>query len=386
MNRVIRVSLFIVGVLAAGASGHGQAVVAGLTAYWSLDTLGSLTDSVNGLAFTNNGGATAAAGMFGNAVRLDGTNDSLTAADAPSLNFGTGSFTVALWVRPANTSSVRLVNKWDGSAQQGWLMDIHSGVGGAAAVGALRIRLDSNAAANNTGVDNIDYSTAAALGSGAWKHIAATVDTTANELKLYVDGTQVGTTQTVPDTLGSLSNTFQLAVGTIPTAAGKYTNGDVDEIRLYNAALTLAQVRTLVATAPPVVADPPAADISQVTLTWAAVAGALDYQVYVSTTPGTGYVAAGGPVTGTTATVTGLTNGTTYYFVVTADNGVLESVNSNEVIGVPVLPAPRLKDHDEGTFGDDCACGSSVRSSVPGAGLAALLVLLAARRRRARSA
>ncbi len=386
MKRVIRTAWFSAGLLAAvlaGGRGEGQAVTAGLAAYWSFDPSGSLADGVGGNTLTKNGtGALVPApGMFGYGIDLDGSDDYLSAPSSASLNVGTGSFTVALWVRPASTASVRAVNKWDGPNQQGWLMDIHTTSGGAAAPNFLRFRLDSDLAPN-AAAQNIEYSVDAGIGTGTWKHIAATIDTTANQLKLYVNGTQVGTTQTVPDTVLTLDNTASLGVGTIASSLGKYYNGDMDEIRLYKAALTQAEIRTLAATAPPVVADPPAADISQVTLSWAAVAGALDYQVYVSTTPGAGYVAAGLPVTGTTATVTGLTNGTTYYFVVTADNGILESANSNEVIGIPVLPPPRLKDHDEGTFGDNCACGATSLASPPLAALAAALLLALGWRRR----
>jgi outer membrane protein assembly factor BamB len=73
----------------------------------------------------------------------------------------------------------------------------------------------------------------------------------------------------------------------------------------------------------------------QVTLTWNASIGATSYNVYESTT-------SGGPYTkinstkNTSYTVTGLTNGTTYYFVVTTVNSAGESGYSNEVSATPV--------------------------------------------------
>ncbi|HLK59480.1 MAG TPA: fibronectin type III domain-containing protein [Chthonomonadaceae bacterium] len=71
-----------------------------------------------------------------------------------------------------------------------------------------------------------------------------------------------------------------------------------------------------------------------VTLNWSASAGALSYNVKSAST-------ALGPFTtvtnvaGTTATVNGLTNGTTYYFVVTAVNVTGQSLNSNVVNATP---------------------------------------------------
>lgn len=359
--------------LLAAARAESQAVTTGQVSYWPMDTVaGTTTDAVGTNPFTVVNGAVAAPGFVGGAVRLDGTNDHLTAADAASLDFGAGSFTVGAWVRPTTTTNRRLLNKWDGPAQQGWLLDIHTGSGGGAAVGTIRLRLDSNAAGNTAGTDTVDFLFAAGLDSGNWRHIAVVVDRTGNMVRCYLDGAAVGAGIAIPASLGSLDNTFQLGLGTIPTALGAYFAGDVDEVRLYNRALSAAEVLTLVAPVAPVLAGPPLADNNQVTLTWAAVPGAVDYQVYYSTTSGSGYVAFGGPVTGTSATVTGLTNGVPYFFVVTANNGVADSLNSNQVTGTPVQPPPRLSDHDEGTFGDKCSCGATA------SGPASALLLLAA--------
>jgi uncharacterized repeat protein (TIGR01451 family) len=71
-------------------------------------------------------------------------------------------------------------------------------------------------------------------------------------------------------------------------------------------------------------------------LSWNAVAGATSYRIYRGTTPngeGTTPIAVG--VVGTTFLDTGLTNGTTYYYRVTAVNGALEGSASAEDSVVP---------------------------------------------------
>jgi len=73
----------------------------------------------------------------------------------------------------------------------------------------------------------------------------------------------------------------------------------------------------------------------QVTLTWNASIGATSYNVYESTTSGGPYTKINS-TTNTNYTVTGLTNGATYYFVVTAVNSTGESGYSNEVSATPV--------------------------------------------------
>ena len=76
---------------------------------------------------------------------------------------------------------------------------------------------------------------------------------------------------------------------------------------------------------------------AQVTLNWNVVTGATGYKIYYGTASGV-YSA---PITVgnmTTSTVTGLTNGTTYYFAVSATNTGGESVRSNEKSATPAAP------------------------------------------------
>ncbi len=73
---------------------------------------------------------------------------------------------------------------------------------------------------------------------------------------------------------------------------------------------------------------------AQVSLTWNAVTGATSYNVKRATTSGGPYVLAG-TATGTSFTNTGLTNGTTYFFVVSAVSSSGESPNSAEVSATP---------------------------------------------------
>jgi hypothetical protein len=83
-----------------------------------------------------------------------------------------------------------------------------------------------------------------------------------------------------------------------------------------------------------------AAGNAQVMLSWTASAGATSYNVKRSTTNGSGYQTVNSPTTNS-YTNTGLTNGTTYYYVVTAVNTAGESGNSNQASATPAAaPQP----------------------------------------------
>src|SRR5216684_8279467 len=92
-------------------------------------------------------------------------------------------------------------------------------------------------------------------------------------------------------------------------------------------------------TAPPTAPTAPAnlqatAGNAQVSLTWTANAGATSYHVKRSTTNGSGYAQIAAPTVANYMD-TNLTNGTTYYYVVTALNSAGESANSTQAFATP---------------------------------------------------
>jgi len=97
-------------------------------------------------------------------------------------------------------------------------------------------------------------------------------------------------------------------------------------------------------TAPPTAPTAPAnlqatAGNAQVSLTWTANAGATSYHVKRSTTNGSGYAQIAAPTVANYMD-TNLTNGTTYYYVVTALNSAGESANSTQAFATPANAVP----------------------------------------------
>jgi fibronectin type 3 domain-containing protein len=109
-------------------------------------------------------------------------------------------------------------------------------------------------------------------------------------------------------------------------------------------------VNSAQASATPTASPPPAAPAAptnltgtpgnaQVGLTWSASSGATGYHVKRGTTSGGPYTQIAA-VSTTSYTDTPLTNGTTYYYVVSALNSSVESANSAQVSVIPAAPAP----------------------------------------------
>jgi len=94
---------------------------------------------------------------------------------------------------------------------------------------------------------------------------------------------------------------------------------------------------------------------AQVSLNWNASSGATNYNIKRSTANGSGYLTVTSRPT-TFYTDTGLANGVTYYYVVSAQNSIGESANSAQVSAIP-FSAPPGPIFTSGTFSDNSVLG-----------------------------
>ncbi|MCX5902335.1 MAG: hypothetical protein NTV89_02440, partial [Proteobacteria bacterium] len=143
----------------------------GLVAYYPFN--GAANDaSGNG----NNGtvaGATLTEDRFGNAssaYSFDGNDDKITVSDAPALNFGTGSFTLAVWIQNNQSGIWKRILTKRGSASYWYSLSIYSG----------KARLEISA--------GVSLDSTVAINDNAWHFLLVKRDTTAGVFSLYVDG------------------------------------------------------------------------------------------------------------------------------------------------------------------------------------------------------
>jgi hypothetical protein len=83
----------------------------------------------------------------------------------------------------------------------------------------------------------------AAIWDGAWHHIAGTYD--GSVVRLFVDGTEVGTGTAAVAAINYATPSGNLAIGALhPTVPLSYNfNGDIDEVRVWNRVLTQAEIQ-----------------------------------------------------------------------------------------------------------------------------------------------
>lgn len=181
--------------------------------------------SANGNDGTISGATRTAAGRYGGALSFDGVNDWVTVPDVNSLHLTTG-MTLEAWVRPTAASTdwtaVLLKERPGGLAYALYAAD---GAGHPPAGYIDRAGADVDAAGTS------------ALPLNAWSHLAVTYDGAA--VRLYVNGTQVGST---PQTGSITTSAGPLRIGG-NAVWGEYFTGLIDEVRVYDTALTAAQIQ-----------------------------------------------------------------------------------------------------------------------------------------------
>jgi glucose/arabinose dehydrogenase len=184
--------------------------------------------SGNNLTGTISGATRTTSGKFGNALSFDGVNDWVTVADANALDLTTG-MTLEAWVFPAALgSSWRnvIIKERPG----GEVYNLYANVDTSVPVVYV-----ARASAPGT---PLDARGTAPLPLNTWSHLAATYD--GATLRLYVNGSQVGTRAV---TGAMVASTGVLRVGG-NSLWGEYFSGRIDEVRIYNRALTATEIQT----------------------------------------------------------------------------------------------------------------------------------------------
>jgi len=220
-----------VGVVLGTSKDQGDFLSEGLVGYWKMDEASSpsVDSSGNGNSGTWNGTADDATGKFGNAITLDGDSDYINVGSDSSLD-QTTSVTIAAWVNPDTNAG------WD---------VIYQRVDGTPNGYRMKISDTSKWAFNPDASGDWLYSSDDAS-TDTWSHVVGTWDGSTSTL--YVNGVEINSqvdTGTPTSTTGETAN-----IGSYGNGVSQFFDGEIDDVRIYNRALSPKEVRDLYNWAP----------------------------------------------------------------------------------------------------------------------------------------
>jgi len=213
---------------ALGGAEVQELLSSGPVSIWRAD--GDATDAYDGNHGTLVGGVSYAAGKYGQAFSFDGTNGRVAVSDPESLVM-TDEFTAAAWIYP--TGAGIIVNR-EGEYEIARFGD-----------GSIQWAIKNS----NPGWNWRSTGLTAPLNT--WSHVAVTYDH--GTVTGYLNGT-AGTPYAGAGTIGDLSPTMNNFWIGGREALSQYYRGLIDEVKMYNRALSEDEILALLLPAP--VADP----------------------------------------------------------------------------------------------------------------------------------
>ena len=218
----------------------GTTLSSSLVGYWSFDG-SDITDKIYDLSGQGNNAyvvrsvATSSmkvAGKLGQALSFNGTSAYIDAGAGG--NVGLSDFTIAAWIKTpaAGSGYPRILDKGFGSGGYTYYIDPTGSMG--------------------LGIDGI-YQSGGRISGGAadvfdnkW-HFVAVVAHRSGVATYYIDGAVDGSTYDISSKVASnLTNSVHIGIGQpVPTTATDVFKGTMDEVRVYNRALSASEIKQL---------------------------------------------------------------------------------------------------------------------------------------------
>ncbi len=219
----------------------------GLVAYWPLDEAtgtAAVDMSGNGNNATVSSGAIWGSGRRGNAIDFNtpASSPNLSVASASSLNFGTGSFTISMWGKyrdftyPKSWMMIKKSGTCYVAGNPGWDVG-HS----FSSDGIYICYSDGTNLLQNYNLSFDSGYRPSEIGT-KWTHLVLVFDKSANRVKAYVNGVKQTNEYDISAVTGTVSNSSNLTVGTM---YGWQSDGLVDDIRMYNRALSASEAASI---------------------------------------------------------------------------------------------------------------------------------------------
>jgi len=213
----------------------------GLIGHWKLDETGATTTAVdsspngyNGTMINGLSGTKTTAGKVDTALIFDIGDDYI---DMGQVLQGLSTMSVSAWIYPANDSSQMVIadhSDTQGGGGEGWVFYLRYAADGDIGFSVLT---DTN--------DARHVSTGGAITPNAWNHVVVTWDgsMTASNIHIYVNGTEVSYGASQNGSGGHSDGSTSLTIG----APSSDMDGNIDDVRIYNRALSADEIAALYA-------------------------------------------------------------------------------------------------------------------------------------------
>ena len=220
-----------------GLAPHANADLVGHWTFDNVDNVGEASVSSN-LVASSGGAAFTPSGKVGGALSLDGSsylqvNASQTlAAGMPT---GDSSFTVMAFIRTSiggNFIGRGGIIGWGNYGSAGQVNAFRTAGGGALAHYSW------------SGAYDLDPVSAPEIFNNMWHHVAATYDSATSTKRIYFNGVEIGT-KIVPN-LNVQGMNFTVG----KTVGSEYFNGFLDDVRVYNTALSITEINSMLILTP----------------------------------------------------------------------------------------------------------------------------------------
>ncbi|HLD35976.1 MAG TPA: DUF2341 domain-containing protein [Planctomycetota bacterium] len=188
---------------------------------------------VNNGTLTN--GPTRIVGLSGNALSFDGTDDRVDVSDVDNLSFTNGVFTTEFWFKAPSQIGSGTFNYF---IVKGAASNYEYGVNIARTTGLVQFETWTAAGASAGYITSV-----ARYDDDTWHYLVATRDgnnIASNRVRLYIDGQEIGSGVLVTN---SMSNTTSgIRFGNRSDLTTSFYRGLIDEARIYNRALSAAEI------------------------------------------------------------------------------------------------------------------------------------------------
>lgn len=209
-------------------------VIPELVGWWQAE--GNGLDAVNANPTVLSNGVAFSPGKVGQSFSFDGANDFVRVSPSASLNVGTNvGMTIECWINPGNASSSQPLVEWNEPTAVK-----PDGVHFWTSVGA-----PGNLYMNVVDVNGTSHSFSSPSGiitANTFQHVAMSYDKVTGTATFYYNGNPV-----VTQPLGTFTpqTSFPLHFGYRPSGGGYFYQGLMDEIGIYNRALTAGEIQSL---------------------------------------------------------------------------------------------------------------------------------------------